>query len=274
VTVLAPIHLDLTTPTGDHHLSYAFDRSRGVQAGMYESLVADRFYEPETTMLVAAVLRPGDVFVDVGAHVGYFSMIAASLVGPTGQVISFEPAPDNYAHLVEHIRLNRYAHVLPLHCAAGSTEGVFDLHLNADNDGGHALWDVRMHQDNEKSRATPRRHPVFVATLDRVLETVASGRVRAIKMDVEGNEHAVLQGARRTLERHQVPFVIAEINRGGLMALGTSEESLRAYMASLGYDTWLIRPDTMELTKLEPGVTVTANVVFNVLFRRGDAPIG
>jgi FkbM family methyltransferase len=263
---LSHISLDFSTPRGQHCLLYALDRRSPVQRGMHDELDGGAFYERETTVLVASVLRPGDVFVDVGAHVGYFSVLASAMVGPTGQVVSFEPEPGNYAQLINHIRLNKLANVLPIHCAAGAEETVLDLHINSDNDGGHALWDVRRHVLNEKSRAAPRAHPVFVATLDRVLANVAVGRVRAIKIDVEGNEHSVLRGARETLEKHQVPFVVAEINRDGLGALGSSEDALREYMASLGYETWLVHGG--ELKKLEPGQTVEGNFVFNVLFRR------
>ena len=270
----ARIALDFTTPGGSHRLVYAFDLSSAVQREMHGALDANGFHEPETTVLIASVLKPGDTFIDVGAHVGYFSVLAASLVGAGGQVVSFEPEPGNYAQLIEHIRLNGLTQVLPIHCALGAQEGVLDLHINADNDGGHALWDVRLHPSNERSRATPRSHPVFVATLDRVLGAVGPGRVKAIKIDVEGNEHAVLRGARHTLETHRVPFVIAEVNRTGLELLGTSEGGLRAFMTMLGYETWLLRAGDPPLQRLAPGETVAGGFVFNLLFRRPGAPIG
>lgn len=270
-----PLTVDFAVPGGGaHRLVYAFDRASPVQEMMHDAIDSGKFYEPETTILLASVLKPGDVFVDVGAHVGYFTVLAASLVGPAGQVFSFEPEPRNYARLVEHLRLNGYRNVLPIHCAAGADEAVLELHCNADNDGGHALWDVGLHAYNEQSRATPRTHQVFVATLDLVLAGVTPGRIKAIKIDVEGNEHAVLLGARRTLDAHRVPFVVAEVNRTGLELLGTSESGLRAFMTILGYETWLIRDGEPQLVRLEPGQTVTSAFVFNLLFRRPGAAIG
>lgn len=271
---LATLDLAFTTPSGAHRLVYSLDRSSPVQEDMRAMLASGSFYEPETTILLGSVLKPGDVFVDVGAHVGYFSVLAASLVGATGQVISFEPAPANYARLVEHIRLNGLRHVLPLHCAAGAEEGVFDLHVNSDNDGGHALWDVGLHPHNRLSRAAPRTHPVFVATLDRVLGNVAPGRIKAIKIDVEGGEHAVLRGARRTLETQQVPFVIAEVNRTGLAQLGTGEAEMRAFMTVLGYETWLLQSCEPQMVRLDPTQTIAENHVFNLLFRRPGVVVG
>ncbi|MBA4070784.1 MAG: hypothetical protein C0497_02970 [Gemmatimonas sp.] len=273
-----PMALTLTTPRGDvHRLVYAFDRTSPVQHAMRTLVDAGEFYEPETTILLASVLKPGDTFVDVGAHVGYFTVLAAALVGSAGQVVSFEPEPGNYAQLVEHIRLNGYSQVLPIHCAAGVVEGVRDLHCNADNDGGHALWDVRRHPYNQRSRAAPRTHAVFVSTLDRVLGNVATGRIKAIKIDVEGNEHDVLRGARQMLERHCVPFVIAEVNRMGLEQAGSSQAALRAFMTMLGYECWLLQTAEPQLVRVEAGqevVTTDGDGVFNLLFRRPGAVIG
>jgi FkbM family methyltransferase len=273
-----PLRVDFTTPHGGvHRLVYAFDRESPVQRDMQEMIGAGRMYEPETTVLLASVLKPGDVFVDVGAHVGYFTVLAASLVGAAGQVVAFEPEPGNYAQLIAHIRLNTFTQVLPIHCAAGAEAGVFDLHCNADNDGGHALWDVRLHPYNDRSRAAPRAYPVFVTTLDRVLGNVAPGRIKAIKIDVEGNEHAVLRGARRTLETQRVPFVIAEVNRMGLQQMGTNQAGLRAFMTMLGYDCWLLQSAEPQLVRVEAGhevVTTDGDGVFNLLFRRPDAAIG
>ncbi|MHB1310470.1 MAG: FkbM family methyltransferase [Gemmatimonadaceae bacterium] len=273
-----PMSMDLTTPGGDvHRLVYAFDRASPVQDAMHTMIRSGSFYEPETTILLASVLKPGDVFVDVGAHVGYFSVLAAALVGVAGQVVSFEPEPGNYAQLIEHVRLNALTQVLPIHCAAGATAEVRDLHCNADNDGGHALWDVRTHPYNDRSRIAPRTHPVFVTTLDAALGAVVPGRIKAIKIDVEGNEHAVLRGARRTLELHRVPFVIAEVNRLGLEQMGTSQLGLRTFMTMLGYDTWLLQAADPQLIRLDAGQlveTVDGDGVFNLLFRLPGAVIG
>ncbi|MBI3568297.1 MAG: FkbM family methyltransferase [Gemmatimonadetes bacterium] len=268
------VSLDLHTPAGDHALVFELDRARPVQAHMGDLLSQGRFYEAETTVLLGSVLKPGDVFVDVGAHVGYFTIIAAALVGPSGHVVSFEPSPEIYAALVNHVRVNGVRHVWPMHWAVGADEGVAELHLNADNDGGHALWDVGTHVLNARSRERPRTYPVFVATLDRVLAGIAPGRVKAIKIDVEGNELAVLRGARCVLETHRVPFVVAEINRHALASLGTSEEALRDHMTDLGYETWFVAGSPPSLQRLERGQTMSGDSVFNVLFRRPGAEIG
>ena len=271
--MLHPISLDIDGPHGALHVRYAFDHESEVQLGMHAALDAGRFYEAATSNLFLSILKPGDTFIDVGAHIGYFSMLAAALVGETGEVISFEPSPDNYRHLVEHVALNGFSNVLPLHLALGDSEGVTTLHLNADNDGGHALWDVRNHQDCVKSRAHPRAHPTYVTRLDRVLRERPMRSVRAIKLDIEGSEVLALRGAREVISRHQVPFIVAEVNRSGLEQMGTSEADLRALMTQHGYETWLLQDAEPELVRLADDATLSGNYVFNLLFRRPGAVV-
>jgi FkbM family methyltransferase len=266
----APLALQLRTACGESDIAFEFDLDSPVQRGMHQTLAQGAFYEAETTLFLLSVLRPGDRFVDVGGHVGYFSIIASRAVGPSGRVVTFEPAPENYSRLIHHLALNACSNVIPLHLAASADPRAVTLHLNSDNDGGHALWDVRMHQLNERSRLHPRTHDAWAV---RVADAVGPQPVRAMKLDVEGAEFEALRGAEPLLAGDAgVPFVVAEINRGGLQALGASEEALRAWMHDLGYDTWLMRVEAPQLTRLEPGASLASDHVFNVLFwKRGVA---
>lgn len=263
-----PISLTMTTPAGACELKFAFDLRSEVQAEMHQVLSNGSFYEAETSMLLLTILRPGDRFVDVGGHIGYFSVLASKAVGPTGEVVAFEPAPANYRRLLAHLTINECANVLPLHLAVGPREASVVLHLNSDNDGGHALWDVRTHPMNARSRAHPAQHDVWMTRLDRVL---GDRPVRAMKLDIEGSELGALQGAEPLLRGPDgIPFVIAEINSSALQWMGASDGALRQYMDGLGYDAWVLQLTDPQLVKLEPGISVSQQFVFNVLFwKRG-----
>lgn len=271
---LTPVSLDVAGPWGSTRAHFAFDLGSDAQRSMFNSLDQGGLFEPGTTRFLASVLKPGDTFLDIGAHIGYFSVLAASIVGTEGEVIAFEPEPSNFRQLVEHVALNGFTNVLPLHLALGEVEHVAALYVNADNDGGHALWDVRVHADCHKSRATPRVHPVYVARLDRVLGERRFRSLKAIKIDVEGSEVLVLRGAANTLARHRVPFVVAEVNRQGLEQMGTSEGDLRSLMKGLGYECWLLQDKEPELIQLDGDASVKGDYVFNLLFRRLGAVIG
>jgi FkbM family methyltransferase len=266
------VSLAIRSATARSDVRLALDPDQMSQRIMLGELNAGRFYESETSHFVGAILRPGDTFIDVGAHVGYFSMLAAALVGPTGRVYSFEPDARNHAHLLEHIAMNNTTHVVPVPMAVGDRSHVAEFHVNADNDGGHALWSVGNHPFNERTRQAPETRKVFVTSLDDFFGDRHVASLRAIKIDAEGGEVGVLTGARDLLRRHTVPFVIAEINRFGLQSMGTSEHALRALMTDMGYETYLFQPGQLRLDRLSPDANVECDFVFNVLFRHPNAP--
>jgi FkbM family methyltransferase len=266
------ISLTLSRDNGGRQITLSLDPDQMSQRFMLNDFNSGRLYESETSQFLGAVLSAGDTFVDVGAHVGYFSMLAAALVGPTGRVISFEPDTSNYAHLLEHVERNSVAQVLPVPLAVGAEAKVADFFVNSDNDGGHGLWEVGSHPFNARTREAPRTRKVFLTTLDEFVGSNGTRRVKAIKIDAEGSEVAVLAGAQKLLEQQQVPFVVAEINRFALTAMGTSEAALRGFMTGLGYETYLFQPGMSELRRLLAHETPETDYVFNVLFRHPLAP--
>ncbi len=259
----------LSRPDGPRHVRLALDPAFETQRVMLEYLDAGRLYEQETCTYLAAILRDGDVFVDVGAHVGWFSLFAASLVGPTGQVWSFEPGRANHAQLVDQIALNGYAHVRPVQAAVGSTCGIVTLHVHATHDGGHAVS-----PDADDAARLPRDfalQPTWCTSLDAFFGDRTLGTVRAMKIDVEGLELEVLRGAQDFLARHQVSAVIAEINHACLERFGTDEHALRAFMDEQGYDTNFFHPTQPMLLPLPPGEVVRSEIVLNYCFVRRTA---
>ena len=231
---------------------------------MLDYFRSGRLLEPETSSLVDMLLQPGDTCIDIGGHVGFYSMLAAGLVGPTGRVYVFEPERTNYAHLLTHIALNHCHHVFPFPWAVGHSTAVVDFFTNFDNDGGHALWDPGRHPFNQKSRQQVSKESVFLISLDDIFGSAQPGFAKLIKIDTEGNETSVLRGARNFLTRAQVPAVIAEINRFGLAQLGSSEQEMRTLMTDLGYTTYALVGDLP--VRLAPHESIQSSYVYNVLF--------
>jgi FkbM family methyltransferase len=163
---------------------------------------------------------------------------------------------------------------VPVNSAVADAAGIAQLYVNADDDGGHALWDVGLHAFNARSRATPQPRRVRVTTLDSYFAGQAVKSLKAIKIDAEGGELRILQGAQGTLERYRVPFVICEINRFALERMAASEGQLRSFMSGLGYQTYLFAPDGGSLVRLAEDQTVAGDeFVFNLMFRHSSAPI-
>ena len=266
------IVLNLTLRDRAHSITLSLDPDQMSQRYMLDDFAAGRLYEAETSHFIGSILSPGDTFVDIGAHVGYFSMLASALVGPAGRVHAFEPEASNHAHLLEHMELNGATNLLPNFMAVGAAPGIARFHVNADNDGGHALWEVGRHPFNERSRARPTTRRVCLTSLDHYFAERDVSRLKAIKMDAEGAEHSILQGGRDVIARSGVPFIVSEINRFGLESMGTTERQLRAQMEHLGYETYLFQPGQMALLRLHGEQSPETDYVFNLLFRHPEAP--
>jgi FkbM family methyltransferase len=180
-------------------------------------------------VVVADALRSGDVFLDIGANVGFFSLLAARIVGPTGAVYAFEPVPANAARIGANARRNRFRNVHVLELAAADEDGQTNL-LLAIHPGGAVLASAGAPPDAAGSVV------VRTATLDGL---VTSGRVRApavVKIDVEGAELAVLRGMAATLRRHG-PLVVCEVDAAEQETLDAKRCEIEAVLAEAGYRT-------------------------------------
>lgn len=165
-------------------------------------------------------LREGDLFLDVGANIGSYTVLASGAVG--AETISFEPVHSSYQHLVDNIYLNRIVdRVTPLNVAVGSEAG--ELEMVADQDTVNRVVRDEVYE-GEKVK-------VPVVSLDEML----AGRVpKLIKIDVEGFETQVLRGARYTLENPMLEAVLMELNGSG-RAYGFDEQVLHNNMIDLGF---------------------------------------
>jgi FkbM family methyltransferase len=150
--------------------------------------------EPATTALFRKLLKAGDTYIDVGAHVGFHALAAAQCVGPTGRVLAVEPQPYNCARLLINSQINDLENVLVVMSAAGDRDGMIVLHDQKRNDKarlsvveGAGVSDV----------AT--RFEVPIQKVDTLRDRHAPGPVRLLKIDVEGYEREVLSGAAATL---------------------------------------------------------------------------
>ena len=176
-------------------------------------------FEPAESRLIGELLGPHDTFVDIGAHIGWFTTIASQRVGADGLVIACEPYPANVAALKENLVLNGADNVQLVEMALGSRAGILSLG-GADSGGITALeW------------GQFQRIEVCMTTLDQVTTEVE--KVTLMKMDVEGWEAHVLSGGRETLARTQ--HVLFEINRPALKKAGSSPEELYDLLRNSGF---------------------------------------
>jgi FkbM family methyltransferase len=160
-------------------------------------------YELDTARLLRRILRPGDHFVDCGANIGYFTLMAARIVGPGGRVDAFEPDPPNRARLEEHLRMNGSPTWVAVHgVALSDREGTATLYhpTDARNHGEASLF--------APAAGQAESFEVALARMDRVVQ----GTPRLVKLDIEGAELAAIGGMTALLARERPPELIVEHN--------------------------------------------------------------
>jgi FkbM family methyltransferase len=187
-------------------------------------------YEPETTDLVKRILKPGDVFLDIGANVGWYTLLAAGLVGETGRVIAFEPEPANFALLQQNIALNGYHNVVPVQKAVSDRDGAVTLYLSETNKGNHSLHD-----------SGAGRAPIVIdaVRLDEYFGATA-GKIDLIKMDIEGAEGRALNGMLALLATNPDVKIIAEFSPQALEQCGTPPADVLALLGGRAFSFYTI----------------------------------
>ncbi len=177
--------------------------------------------------MVKRVLDEGEVFWDVGANIGVYSLLAAALVKNTGRVVAFEPARVAYEMLLENIALNHFDNILPFQVAVSDAEGEAVL-FAAEHiaDGGANLFSPGKGQTLTRTCRT-----VILDKFSRDMELPAPD---FIKMDIEGAELAVLKGADLILTRDQ-PLLLMEMKDAVLRAAGTDKASIQEVLTQYGY---------------------------------------
>lgn len=191
-------------------------------------LYATGEYESETSRLIRSLLNPGDTMIDVGANIGYFSILGARCVGPSGGVLAFEPVPPVRERLQRNIKLNGLDNVTIHAEALSDRSGVIQLFTGPQNDTG--LASLRPLPDSTTIHVTQSR-------LDDLWDPAAP--IALVKIDVEGAELTALRGMRACLERYR-PHVIVEITDEYLRAMGESASALVVYLLERGYSMYQI----------------------------------
>jgi len=172
-------------------------------------------YEPENTRAIEAMVKSGDVVFDVGAHVGYFSVLMSDRVGPKGKVISFEPRDINLEFLRQHVRINRCTNIEIIDACVGQRAGAARLETRVGTGKGHISpegnVDVRM------------------VVLDELVQSGSLPVPQFMKIDVEGGEMEVLEGARWIIETHRPRMVLATHSP-------ELKQSCNQFLSTRGYD--------------------------------------
>jgi FkbM family methyltransferase len=202
-------------------------------------------WEPGETAQFRQLVRPGDTVIDVGANIGWYTLLSASLVGPAGQVIAFEPAPPALVLLRRSIATNRLVNVAIEPRALSDRHGSLTLHLHPWNRGHHSIVEDSDHAGAVEVEALP---------LDEYLQG-RDAEIGLIKIDVEGAEGLVLAGMRETIHKRLPRAMIVEYTPGAIRRTGMDPEEVLRRVLAAGYGVRKLDAQSGELTTVdEPGL--------------------
>jgi len=187
-------------------------------------------WEKHVTELIKSEVKKGDTILDIGAHIGYFTLLFARLVGERGKVFAFEPHPVNFGLLKKNISITNYSNIILNQKAVTNKTGTVELFLNKKNTGGHSLY---------KSRYTKTSIVVECIKLDDYFRDY-DGKIDFIKMDIEGSEGEALLGMLSLLKKNDHIKIVTEFGPSMLRASGVQPEEYLGLLVEQGFNLFII----------------------------------
>ena len=206
----------------------------GITGNLYVGL-----HDFEDMSFVLHFLRPEDTFVDIGSNVGSYSLLASGVV--KAQTIAFEPDPQNFKYLSKNIALNKIQHLASAHnigLGNKKSELLFSSNFDAMN---HII------ERDEQKEQHVKANLVKVERLDAVLTQQSP---TLMKIDVEGYEVPVIEGAKSILEQPGLKALIIELKGNGMNRYGYDENEAKQYLMRIGFKPYYYDPFQRSLTLL------------------------
>jgi FkbM family methyltransferase len=214
------INVNQTYTVHDHQMFLDEKDSLGLVAGTYES------HEME---VVKREVQKGDVVLDIGANIGFYTLMFAKLVGSEGQVFAFEPEPENFRLLKKNVEINGYQNVILVPKAISNKNGTIQLYLCESNQGMHRIYDSVCCQsaiDIESIRA------------DDYFSS--PHKMDFIKMDIEGAEYAAIQGMQNLLTQNPQIKIMTEFSPLALFEYGVDSKDYINTLLKYGFTLFSI----------------------------------
>ena len=199
---------------------YLNPHAKGPMRTAFRSFIRASGKEKLTTAVFKQAVKEGATVVDIGANIGYFTLLAARLVGKSGKVYAFEPEPGNYEVVLKNISLNGYDQVTPVQKAVSHKKGKVKLYLSSTDVGAHTL---REHHDHWQfdTKQSGDFVEVETVTMDEFFKDKLHP-IDVIKMDCEGSEMAVLLGMGRVIKENPNLKMFIEFYPSAIEEMGYS----------------------------------------------------
>ncbi len=211
-----------------------------------ECLVLTGLFEPNEMAWLGGHLQRGMTFIDVGANMGLYSLFAAGRVGPEGRVLAVEPSGRECEQLRSNLELNGLNNVAIMRTAAARNIGEAQLRVAENRCGGHNTLGTFAYPTTKQAR----KESVSLRPLDDIVKEANLSEVNVIKIDVEGAELAVLEGACQVIEQYR-PAILIEVFDTALKAQGAHSTQLWQWLTQRGYSLYELGSESNSLVRAQ-----------------------
>jgi len=199
-------------------------------------------YEPLAVKHFQNSIKPGDTVLDIGAHIGYYTLMAAKRVGKKGKVYAFEPNQDNCALLTKNLKLNNFKNVVLVNKAVSRSSGKVKFFLSNVSTGMHSLIDI----DNKSENIIEIEAVSLNDFFGKKIPTVS-----IIKMDIEGGEYAALDGMDRLLKKNKHMTILIEFSPYSIIKAEKSPRDFLNLLMSYGFKLYSIEESSKKLVLIK-----------------------
>lgn len=209
-------------------------------------------YEAEELIFFENTIKEGDVFVDIGANIGLYTLYASNLVGNNGKVISFEPYGDNFRFLEHNVSLNNKNNIVLEKLAVSRAKKHISIAYDK-KDANRGMASTYLKEFSHKEL-------VDSISLDLYFEQKPIDKITFIKIDIEGGEYPALLGMQKTLSKYG-PTILIEINKEILSLTPYTEQNIVQYLNQLGYRKYNWKNDLVPLQQMKDNFVFKKNII-------------
>jgi len=206
------------------------------------SLSINGIHEKIITNLIKKEIHSGDVVLDIGAHIGYYTLQFANLVGPTGKVYAFEPEPKNFELLKKNVQINKHDNVVLIQKIVSDKDGIVEFFISKFDSIGNKLF---------KSNEAGSSIKIESTTLDEYFKDLKK-KIDFIKMDIQGGEGKAILGMKNLLKENKNLKIIQEWWPDALKQNNTNPEDHLKFLQHIGYKIYeidgTIKKDILPIT--------------------------
>ncbi|MCV0399646.1 MAG: FkbM family methyltransferase [Nitrosarchaeum sp.] len=191
-----------------------------------------KIYEPVETEIVKKYVKKGDVVIDIGAHIGYYTLLFSELVGEHGKVYSFEPDPENFELLKKNVDINKCSNVKLIQKAVTEKKSKIKLYLSDEDRATNRIYDAQL---NDTSNSIE----IDATSIDEEFRDM-NMKIDFVKIDVEGSEEGVFQGMESTIENNKNIKILSEFFPHLIKKYGGSAENYLKFLLKHNFKIYKI----------------------------------